>query len=293
MANLGPAVGTVNQDRSPGLRAVLGIRPAATAITTHVIAPATGLRRTGRTHTPVLTEVADATAGATYGNLLSTAQSEGPGSAQLSWTASGHLADGTAWRFHRTNLLTDPFDIEFATADQLFGTLTTIVGNSFDVVSVDRVAVHVQSTESIREWELRGLLVRRAGGWREVTPSTVVNVTPGSVLHMWATLQAYQDAGKVRKVRLTVTVPASAGVGSGQVQVSGGADLAAQGPDTSNVTSFAGLLHALAVVPHNDALVTELSVSNAAETSTINRTQGQQLARVTRGTIVLQLNVEP
>lgn len=293
VANVGPVFGTVNQDRTPGLAAVLDREPRTTTVVTDVAAPGTGLRRTGRTHVPVPIELPDATAGATFGNLWSTVQSETAGSAFLSWRVAGRLPNGSPWRFQRTDRLTDPFDVGYATAYSLYLTMNLLMSNPFDALSVSRVTVHTNVTEKVAEWELRGLSVWHGGSWIPVTPSTVLTTHPGRTLHLRALLQAYQNSGKQRTVSLSVVIPPSAGVGPGQLQVSGGGDLSGQLPDPSSVTSFQGLLRALRAVPRGDSLLSILTVPDFAGTGTINRTDKMQLGRVARGTMTLALDVQP
>jgi hypothetical protein len=281
----------LDQDRVQGVRASLGATPSATRIVTHVVAPGTGLRRTGVTYTPLAEEVADATAGSTFGNLIATVQSEGPGSATYSWTASGRLDNGTPWTFHRSDQVTDPYDVEFGTVFPLYITLGTILSNPFDAVTVKQVTVHAQASETVKEWELRDLSVEQGGVWQDVTPSTTINVSPGDTLQLSATLQAYQDSQETRHVAITVAIPADAGSGPGTIQVAGGGDLEQLGVDPTTVTSFDDLLKALRTMPHGNDLVTQLTVPDSTGNSTITNTQHDRLERVTRGTLTLQLNV--
>lgn len=291
MANIGPVVGALDQDRMPGVRATLGAKPSTTGIITHVEAPATGLRRTGVTHTSLVDEVADAAGGALFGSLLSTAQHEGAGSSTYSFTASGRMDDGTPWRFHRSDQTTDASDVEFGTSWQLYTTLATIIGNPYDGLSVKRVSVHARATEKVAEWELRDLEVDQDGAWQDVTPATTFDVSPGDVLQLRATLQAYRDSHATKTVDISVRVPESAGSGPGTIQVAGGGDLALQGPDMSTVNSFSELLASLHAVPHGGDLVTQLSAPDSSGSTTVVKTLRDRLKRVTRGVLALQLNV--
>ncbi|HVT63536.1 MAG TPA: hypothetical protein VHD81_00085 [Mycobacteriales bacterium] len=291
MANIGHSVGTLDQDRLPGIRATIGPRPPATRITTHVIAPGTGLHRTGVSHTSLVDEVADAAGGSTYYNLLTTTQHEGEGSSSYSWSARGRLDDGKRWKFHRTDLYTDPFDVEFGTSWQIFTALATIVGNPFDGLSVSQVKVHATATETVREWDLRDLDVQQDGTWQSVTPATTIDVSPGDTLQLRATLQAYRNSHQTKKVDVAVHIPAAAGAGTGSIQVAGGGDLEQLGADTSTVTSFADLLKVLKATPHGNDLVAQLVVPDPTGVTTITKNHHDRLTRVTRGTLTLQLNV--
>jgi hypothetical protein len=292
MANIGHLVGTLDQDRLPGIRATLGRIPTRTTITTHSTAPGTGLHRTGVTRTPLVEEVADATGGSTYYGLIATTQHEGAGSATFTWTATGRRDDGTRWTFHRTDQYTDPFDVEFGTSFQLFQTLATIVDNPFDAVTVTKVTVHAQATEAVKEWELRGLSANDGDGWQDVTPSTTLDVAPGDNLELKASLAAYRNSHKTKTVKLTVHIPQDASSGSGTIQVAGGADLAAAGPDLSAVTSFSQMMKVLNAVPHGNDLVAQLSVPSPDGTTTLIRNHHARLTQVTRGLLTLAINVD-
>lgn len=291
MANIGPSIGTLDQDRETGVRATLGAAPHATAIVTHVEAPATRLHRVGVTHTPIVDEVADAAGGTTFFNLLATAQHEGAGSSSYSWTASGRLDDGKKWRFHRSDLYTDPYDVEFGTSWQIYTALSTIVGNPFDTLTVHRVTVHTRAVQTVKEWDLLGLKVNQGAGWQDVTPSTTLDVAPGDTLQLRAKLQAYRDSHKTKTVDLTVHIPASAGSGSGSILVGGGGDIAAQGIDTTTVSSFSGLLKALHALPHGNDLVAQLLVPDPTGTTTVTHNHHVRLNHVARGSFGIQLNI--
>jgi hypothetical protein len=292
MANIGHLVGTLEQDRLPGIRATLGRTPVQTIITTRATAPGTGLTRRGVTRTPLVEEVADATGGSTYYNLLTTTQHEGAGSSSFSWTVSGRMDDGKRWSFHRSDLYTDPFDVEFGTSWQLFTMLSTIVDNPFDALTVTKVTAHATATQTVKEWEIRGLSANDGDGWQEVTPATTLDVAPGDDVQLKVSLAAYRNSHKTRTVKLSVHIPDSASAGSGTIQVAGGGDIAAAGPDTSTVTSFAGLMKLLKALPHGNDVVASLSTPSPDGTTTLVRNHHVRLSQVTRGLLTLAINVD-
>ncbi|HWC35956.1 MAG TPA: hypothetical protein VG650_14160 [Mycobacteriales bacterium] len=291
MANIGPIVGTLDQDRLPGVRATLGRAPSATRITTHAFATATGLRRTGVSHTPVVDEVADAAGGSTYFNLLTTAQTEGAGSASYAFTATGRTKSGKRWTLHRSDVVTDPYDVEFQTAMEIDNLLGAVVGNPFDALSVSNVKVHATVTERrLAEWELSGLSVNDGSGWEDVTPSTAVDVAPGDTLQLRAHLSAYRNSQKKRTVDLAVHVPAAAGPGPAQLQVTGGEDLAEQFPDTSTATDLAGVMKLVNSIPHGNDVVAQLSYQDFSGTA-VTKTHHVRIDDAVRGAGSIQLNV--
>ena len=161
----------------------------------------------------------------------------------------------------------------------------------YDALSVDKVSVHAEAVEKVAEWDLHSLSVNQDGSWTNVTPTTTLDVAPGDTLQLRAHLQAYKDSHNKRTVSLSVHIPESAVDGSGQVVVSGGADLATNGPDTSMVDSFEKLIAALKAVPHNNDLVTQVTVPDPSGTNPIKKTHHVRLKKVTRGSFTLAINV--
>lgn len=295
VGNIGGVVGTVTQDRLGGVGAWLG-KPGHAARIHVAVSAGPGLHRTGVTRAPVTSWVPTALANAAYGELWSTLQMDGAGTAFLSWTVKGHRAHGKRWSYSRTDRTDSQWGIGYSVGDMLYYPLSTITDNPFERVTVDKVTVTVQASQGLREYTLSGLKMLRGKRYVAVAPDTTLQVDPGQVLALRATLLPYRGIGGKQTVELTVRVPKDALPGSsGQVTVMGGASSGSDGEEgvssTATPTSLDDVLAQLRATPRNDHLYAEVDLPDALGNSVPVDKDKTSVKQVVRGTISVPLQV--
>ena len=133
LANVTGGVGTVDQDRFAGIRALLGDSPASIPITSS-ISELGGDSRDG------MTEVLDSeyVPYLSFSHLLSnidfTRDEIGPGSATGTWTITGTTEDGTPWSLTRSNVFANDYDINYFGISEVEQELYTLFYNRFEDV---------------------------------------------------------------------------------------------------------------------------------------------------------------
>ena len=119
LANIGGLVGTLDQDRMTGIRALLGPAPTPVVVTSHVTddggAPDAGETDVNRTN-----DTPDLATAHLLANVDSTIDRLGGGRMSLGWTVTG-TAGGEPFSLTRNNRFADSSDISFASTDEMFG----------------------------------------------------------------------------------------------------------------------------------------------------------------------------
>jgi hypothetical protein len=249
MANVGGRTGVVNQDRLTGLRARLGAKPRhVTTFVTRVRAD-TGLRRSSRSYTSLPGWVPDIDANAIYGDMLSTLQKFGVGTAHIGYAIGGRRDGGAPFHVRRTDYIASQFDVAFETANQLYGTLASLVYNPYRHIRVHRVVTNIRVSDAFRQWTVKKLQVRRGGAYQKVDGQ---RVQPGSTVHLRAKLAQTNQIQPVRYVPFTVQVPDNARRFM-EVEALGGARFG--GFFVRGGGSFNGLLHRIKHSPRNASLL--------------------------------------
>lgn len=285
MANVAGRVGMVNQDRTVGLRAQLGRRPAhPTRIVTHTSA-STGLHRTGHTRATVRNWVPDVAAEAVYGSLLSTLQKNGSGSAAISFTITGRRIGGAPFVLRRSDHLADRYDIAFAAGDLVYSTLSRLVNNRFRAIRIGSVSVTTHAIDPFRQWTLKTAQVRRAGTWVPLRGAHL-RVHAGATLNLRARLVQTGRLAPSRHVSVQLHVP-DAAHGNGELQLAGGAEFAF-GPIEAH--SFEGLLARLRHMPRNASVVASLDLFGGRASNSPIR-HAVRVGRATTGAASGQIRV--
>ncbi|MGI8407973.1 MAG: SpoIVB peptidase S55 domain-containing protein, partial [Actinomycetota bacterium] len=202
LATIEETLGTLDQDRFAGIRAILGAAPAGIPITSTV--SANGDARDGETSVlddqflPFLTFIHLAS------NIDFTWDQIGPGSSSLSWTISGTTSTGEPWELSRSNLYSNEWDISYGSIDEIVGQLYRLYSNGFEEVSFTGIDVTAEVQDERREYKLSKVLVSTGGG--EYLDKERVRVDPGTVIDLRVILEPLQGT-EDRIVDLSVTVP--------------------------------------------------------------------------------------
>jgi hypothetical protein len=283
MANVGGRTGVVNQDRLTGLRARLGAKPQhVTTFVTRVHAD-TGLRRSSRSYTSLPGWVPDIDANAIYGDMLSTLQKYGIGTAHIGYAIVGRRDGGSPFHVRRTDEIASQYDVAFDTANQLYGTLASLAYNPYRHIRVHRVVANIRVSDALRQWSVKKLQVRRGGSYERVAGQ---RVHPGSTVHLRAKLMQTNQISPVRYVPFAVHVPSNARRFM-DVEALGGAEFG--GSFVRGGGSFNRLLHRIKHSPRNASLVLRLFFETTHRTE--RRTSAVRMNRSTTGSRFGRLRV--
>jgi hypothetical protein len=275
MANVGGRTGVVNQDRLTGLRARLGAKPKhLTTLVTRVTAD-TGLHRYSHSYTALPGWVPDIDANAIYGDMLSTLQKFGIGTAHLGYAILGRRNGGRAFHIRRTDDIASQFDVAYETANALYGPLASLAYNPYRHVRVHRVVANIHVSDRFRQWTVQKLQVRRGGSFQNLRGQ---RVQPGSTQHLRAQLVETNQIKPVRYLRFTVQVPSDARRFA-DVEAVGGAQFG--GLFVRGGGSFNRLLYKIKHAPRNASL--ELRLFFGTRRGSVRQTHSIRLDRSTTG----------
>lgn len=213
VANIGPLLGTVSQDRMTGIAGVLGVLPPETPITSTV---SYGTRtRTGTSDVQVQSAVPSTVAYEQSANHSAVLDALQKGSEQQTWTVTGHTASGS-FTLAGGNRYADPYDIGYASmwdAPDLTYLLTSLPG-----VTVDSVQISSRVVDNDAVLTISGAQQHRNGHWVTVDRSHPAMVTAGKLLKMKLLLTS--PGGKVSKERFALRIPKSAAGSKGRLETS-------------------------------------------------------------------------
>jgi hypothetical protein len=262
LANIGGTVGTLDQDRLSGIRALLGDAPDPVIVTSNVNQEAdphiTSVNRTQ--------EVPDVAAFHLISNIDGKIDRISGGTATVGWTVTG-TAGGKQFSLTRNNKFADTSDISFFTPDELFFMLASIAQNPFVDVTFDQVKIDATVGFPWREYRITGLEQRVGGDWEPIDSS--ITAEPGSTLRVRALLAQDRSTTPVAPVEFSLKVPASAS-GEGSLDIFGGSG-GGGGGDEGAITesgepqSFDELLDMMRKTPQNNQVVATLSFFGGGE----------------------------
>jgi hypothetical protein len=203
VANPLGAIGTVDQDRLAGLRAILGPVPRGAAIRSTFTVPATGDTRTGTTTAMDPTFVDQVAAVHTYATIDRTLESAGSGTVAFTWTARGTRADGRTWSFTREDALASSFDASFEAGFLVLARLTPLLTATDEDVTITSVRIDGDLAEDVRARTIGQVEVRGVRGWRPLGGPRRLVVQAGSPVVLRVALAGTGGATS-RTVRLTL-----------------------------------------------------------------------------------------
>ena len=287
LANVAEGVGTVDQDRLAGIRALLGSFPASIPIRSSVSAANTRRTRNGES----VATTSDIVPGTAYlhllGNIDVTFDQITPGSSRISFRIVGTREDGQAFTLGRTNMWASHWDISEQSVEELASFLYILFANRFEEIEFTGVHVSAAVEEEIKEFRISRVLV--ATGRGRYRPVKRVRAVPGSVVRLLVSLAA-DESPRARTVKMRLRIPRRAGRG-GMIEITGGRFGGDElfclfepeecgeefGP---RVKSFDQLLRLLRTQPRNNVLVAALRMGPRGRVVARDR---ESLDRVVRG----------
>jgi len=267
LANLGGVVGTVDQDRIAGIRAVLGAGPATIPIKSDVASTETGERRKGATYDNVQEELPFIGAFHTLINLDRVNDRIGEGTSALHWVATGTRADGSPWRLERRNVFASQWDVTYESIFEMYEYLYRIVDNPYEAITVNSVHVDGSVSPTYNAEQIDGVQVRQPDGtWVTPGDKTQVQAVAGAPLRIRVLLSHYRSSSD-RTVELQLAIPAGMAGGYGRAYITGGG-----GRSGKKVTDFATLLSGLRARPKNNEVTARLDLQKQTPSGRKSRT---------------------
>ncbi|GAB3590321.1 SpoIVB peptidase S55 domain-containing protein [Angustibacter peucedani] len=257
VANFGPVIGTVDRDRTLGLRAELGAGPATVPVVSRLTRVESGVTRTGTTQIAEADLSGDAAAFHTVYNVdrvMGSAASKG--TAKVTLTVSGRVASGKVFSVAVRNTFTALSSVDaldFQVADWVYSTVASITDQPFEQVSLTGVRLDGTVSSAATTWRSPVVEVKKAGKWVRLT-SGGLRSQVGAWVSTRTTLSKYRDAATKTSVVTSLKVPASARYKDVVLVMSAGGFM----EDQSEPGSFVGLLRALSAQPRNDTVEASL-----------------------------------
>lgn len=256
VANPGPVVGTLDQDRVAGIRGRLGSTPPAIDLTSTITSADDGTSRSGTTRVNVQQYLSLITFNHLVANFDRVADRLGGGTIELGWVITGTRASGEPFTVDVANRYAHPGDVSFLCCDDLLSALTVLDGNRFERVEITGVELTGSISSRYTQYTLDEVQVRQPDGSYVPAPAGApIPVEAGSELGVRVVLVPHQDPAGVRSVDLTLDVPADAAGALGTVDVTGGA-----GVPTGTPRSFDQLVDQLNGQATNDAVTAALNL---------------------------------
>ncbi|HYO60763.1 MAG TPA: SpoIVB peptidase S55 domain-containing protein [Actinomycetota bacterium] len=263
LANVGPLVGVVDQDRLAAIRADLSKAPVLIPVTSTVTALNTNQSRDGKTEV-VESEVLPflALSHLIY-NIDSVFDQYSGGSATLAWTIQGEGETTGPFTLTRDNLYADEYDIAFGAAFEILGNLYTLLGNDFEEIEFTSVDMDMTVKEDVELYRIHDVLVSLNGG--DYLERRRLKARPGDQIGMQVVLLNFEETEE-RIVELAITLPDKTR-GESLIEITGGSAGGAgeecfffgeNCESEEEVDSLAALITALEEAPHNNELLARL-----------------------------------
>jgi hypothetical protein len=216
LANVTGPLGTLDQDRLAGIRAVDG-EPPSIPVMTAVTSLDSALSRIGETDVVFADAYPDLAFSHIFSNIDSVFDKIGSGSASYDWTIEGKREDGSPWEFHKTNMYVSEFDLSFESAFEILGELLEIANYPKEKISFTNLEATINVEETVHKYELLKVLSCRHGSCDTVRR---IRANPGTTLRFRAILQPSDGSPNVN-VNFHLTIPPGARHGAA-VSVGGG-----------------------------------------------------------------------
>ena len=303
LANPGPLVGKVDQDRGAGVRATLGTAPPSIPVRTSIRLAGSPQGRNGETR---VTDPDFLPAMAMYGVFAgfdAVYDRIGEGSVSTTWRVEGLRGGGRSFTVSHANRWASPVDAVFQPATDLGLTLDRLLNNPYEKVTIRSVSLDAVVTPRFEQLRVVSATTSVNGGAWKTGP---LRVKTGDRVRVRTTLQPYQSSA-LRTVEQAVTVPRVTAGSAGVLSVTGGTLPVSPVPGTPSClftpegcpssdpnTSLDNTLQQLRTAPTNDRLAVSLSFSGTdpmQPAPSAEVTTSQRLPQVATGTITVPVSV--
>ncbi|HYY45123.1 MAG TPA: hypothetical protein VE975_08055 [Actinomycetota bacterium] len=254
LANVTSPVGVVDQDRTSGIRSLLGHSAPLVPVRTVINVPSLGETRVGETEiSPFLPEdyMSWFTAVILFSHMDAAMDAVSGGSSAVEWSISGANSSGQPWTLKRSDRFVDDDDISLASAKTLYFQLEALRLNPFRDPQLSAIDLSATMQPGIRRFDVAKALISVDGS--RFAQTQTVKAHPGSRIAVRALLRPYREDG-LKKVDLTVRVPRTArkdasiglrGMGGGSAECPG---------CYGNFDSFDDFISSMQLAPVNNEL---------------------------------------
>lgn len=289
MANLGPTVGTLDQDRTAGVRADLTRTPDTTTVTTVIDDADTGASRTGTTQVSDPDSLAGLLADIVFAGQDAVFDEWGDGVATSDWTISGTRAGGLPFSVSRSNSWASRDDVTIDPAFDLAYAADQLLTNDYENVTIDNVTFGSTMKTKYHQRHITSMAVSVNG--KKYTAAKRLNLKVGDKLKIRVGLKEYRGV-KTKYAYLGLTVPKKARGLSGDLAAIGGVDLASfddfedgclfDGDCEDTTTgSLSKTIASIRSAPRNNAVVAQLTVDDEDEDETTTAAKATKLNTLT------------
>ncbi|HET7734941.1 MAG TPA: hypothetical protein VFK52_03120 [Nocardioidaceae bacterium] len=267
VSNAGGPVGTIDQDRLPGIKGVLGVLPETSEVETTVIFGSRN--RTGTTHVSVPDFNASAAAFGLLSNQDRVFDHVGRGAALVHFLISGTTGDGEPFTLVRTNRYANTYDISFDTIWEVGDAVWALTQNDLVDVEIDSVEVTSTMSAQARMFRVGKVQVQRNDGvWRTLTSDSRVRAKAGRLLNFRVVLESRRNKFGSKLVAISVRVPSDVMPGTfGSVSLGQGGygECEECYYEEEGPASFQELVDSIEDAPRNDAFNVMLDLYDEIE----------------------------
>ena len=273
LATVEGLVGTVDQDRLAGVRALLNVIPSSVPVRSSITAEDLGRTLTGQTDVVVQKMVPTIANVHMVDSVDSAFDQVGSGSLEATWTITGTRESGAPWELTRSDMYASYDDIARESFNDLAGNLFALFYNGHEDIAFTEIEASATVRETLRSYQIVQIRVSVNGG--EFKEGRRVRVKPRDRLTVRTVLQPAESLGQpgdveVIEIDLELRVPRRAS-GEGYIRVGGGSrgggfrscfyegEYCAQ-RISSKYESFDALLQALATKRGNNSLMARLYI---------------------------------
>ena len=204
LANVTSPVGTLDQDRLAGIRAVDG-EPPSIPIKTAIMSLDSDNSHVGETDVVFKERLSRSRL---HPHLLQHRLASSTRSAtdrrRYSWTIEGKREDGTPWELHKTNMYVSDFDLSFDSAFEIYGELLAIANYPNEKIEFTGIDATIDLEETVRDYDLERLLWCHGGTCEKVR--SLIAPSRGDRLKFRAILKP-SDGSANQKVTFQFTDP--------------------------------------------------------------------------------------
>jgi hypothetical protein len=287
MANLGAPIGTLDQDRTEGVRADLTRTPDTATVTTVIDNADTGASHNGTTNVSDQASLAGLLPYIVFAGQDTVFDEWGDGVATSDWTITGKRAGGHSFSVTRSNSWASRGDVTIDPAVDVASAVDQLVNNQYENVTIDNVDFGSTMKTKYHQRHITSTSASVNGGkW---THARRLTLHAGDKVRLHVGMKEYRGVGTTYSL-LSMTVPKKASGHSGYLSVIGGSSLGGSDDfeegcffdeeecqDTSTGGSLDSIISSITSAPRNNAVVAELSYDNddddtvtAAKTTKLN-----------------------
>lgn len=222
IANPLGVVGTLDQDRLAGIRAMLGAGPATVPVTSSLTMKDDGSSRDGTTNVTLPDFLPLASVYHLLSNLDKVTDRIGKGTSELRWVIDGKRASGAPFQVDVKNRYASEWDISFESIFDALDQIEAIQRNPFEDAQITGVRFEGALSSEFKRYSISEVLLKRPNGtFQPISTENPLRVVTGSRLNLRVVLAQYKNIGAPRNVDLSVIVPPATAGNQGYVSVTG------------------------------------------------------------------------